>query len=262
MEEIVIPDDDGKGLTLGFIGTDVEFVNPVEYYAGWEKRKSISFNKHLLHKTDAIKAAAISEEFYEKKAKEKWDETYQRIKKAEVPPNFIALMESTSKKEQEKLLRGQGITPEQLAALLFIAHEEFGYTFSTYTTEHHHKGLDESALPDFIHVKDDGTVKTAGKTSLSEGQLKQVVSDRKVTVAKFLDKGDAWHCFFTVYRALKGEETWKGGQPHLHYISDKWTLPRVDVVAALKSTNYPKTSVHIELIGYGGKKAVAKSEEE
>src|SRR5687767_3675990 len=136
MEEIVIPDDDGKGLTLGFIGTDVEFVNPVEYYADWEKRKSISFNKHLLHKADAIKAAAISEEFYEKKAKEKWDETYQRVKKAEVPPNFIALLASTSKKEQEKLLRGQGITPEQLVALLFRAHEEFGFAFSKYTAEH------------------------------------------------------------------------------------------------------------------------------
>ena len=33
MDEIVIPDDNGKGLTLGFIGTDVEFVNPIEYYA-------------------------------------------------------------------------------------------------------------------------------------------------------------------------------------------------------------------------------------
>jgi hypothetical protein len=31
MEEVVIPDDDGNGITLGFIGTDVEFVNPVDH---------------------------------------------------------------------------------------------------------------------------------------------------------------------------------------------------------------------------------------
>lgn len=73
-------------------------------------------------------------------------------------------------------------------------------------------------------------------------------------MAKFLDKGDTWHCFFTVYRSLRGEESWQDGQPHFHYISDKWGISRKDAVEQLKGDKYPSTSVHISLLGYGGKK--------
>ena len=262
MEEIAIPDDDGKGLTLGFIGTDIEFVNPIEYYAEREKSKSITLEKHMLHMAVAKKASEISDDFYTKRAEAKWAERYAEIMKAEVPPNFMKLLETESKREQEKLLRGQSLTPYQMAAWLFRAYTEFGYTFSNYTAEHHHKGLDESTLPDLIHVKDDGNIKTAGKTNLSEGQLKRVVSERKVTIAKFLDNGDSWHSLFTVYRSLRGEEKWKDGQPHFHYISDKWTIPRAEAVARFKSENYPATNIHIDLLDYGGKQTTSEKKED
>lgn len=253
MGEVYIPDDNGKGLTIGFIGTDVEFVNPIEYFAERDKRRTIILEKHLLNLADAKKTTLISEDFYIKRAEEKWAKRYAEIMNIEVPPNFMKLLEADSKREQEKLLRGQSLTPEQMAAWLFRAYNEFGYTFSNYTAEHHHKGLDESALPNLIEVREDGSVRTAGKTSLSERQLKKVISDRKVTVAKFLDKGDVWHSLFTVYRSLRGEESWKNGQPHFHYISDKWTIDRSEAVARFKSENYPATSIHIDLLDYGGR---------
>jgi hypothetical protein len=61
-------------------------------------------------------------------------------------------------------------------------------------------------LPTLIHLDGD-KVKTAGETTLTKEQLKNVVNYRKVTVSKFLDKGDTWYCFFLTYRSLRGEET-------------------------------------------------------
>jgi hypothetical protein len=63
MEEDIIPDDDRKGVTLAFIGTDVEFVNPIEYYKDWQMRKTISLEKHILYRADAVKASLLPDDF-------------------------------------------------------------------------------------------------------------------------------------------------------------------------------------------------------
>lgn len=249
MEEHVIPDNDGKGYTKAFIGTDVEFVDPIKYYSDWEKQRVVSINKDMLHLKNPFLASQLSESFHQKIANEKWAERHKQIQATQIPPNFITLLNAQSKREQEKLLKGQSLTPMQLIALIFKAWTDFGFSFSSYHAEHHHKGLDESALPTLIHV-DKGQVKVSGETTLTEGQLKNVVNQRKVTVSKFLDKDDTWHCFFTTYRSLRGEETWKDGQPHFHYLSDKWGISRKDAVAQFKSEKYPTTSIHIDLLDY------------
>lgn len=256
MDQIVIPDNDGKGVTLGFVGTDVESVNPIKEYKERVRQRSKAINKLILRRADPIKAFFVPEKFYERKAEEEWQQHYTRVMNANLHPNFIALLSADSKKDQEKLLRGMSLTSDQLAELLFRAHDEHGFTYSKYTAEHLPKGINPTDLPGFIHVKDDGSVKVSGKTNLKEGQLKKVISDRKVTVSHFLEKDGQWHCFFCVYRSLRGEETWNNNQPHLHYISDKWTTPKDEIIARLKSENYPSTSIHIGLNDYGDKKEV------
>lgn len=146
-------------------------------------------------------------------------------------------------------MRGQSISPFQLAAYIFRAWTEFGFSFSSYRADHHHKGLNEDELPQLIHLDGD-KVKTSGETKLTEGQLKNVINHRKVTISKFLDKDDTWHCFFITYNSIGGKEKWQGGQPHYHYISDKWGFSRAEAVGRLKSINYPPTSVHIALTDY------------
>ena len=72
-----------------------------------------------------------------------------------MPDNFLHLLETTSKADQIKLLKGQSLTPEQLIAFIFKAWTDFGYSYSQYIAELHHKGLDENALPRFIHIEND-----------------------------------------------------------------------------------------------------------
>jgi hypothetical protein len=245
MKQTVIPDDDGKGFVLAFEGGDVEFVNPLEYYSDWQKKKPIAIDKALLYHRNPILASYISESFYEKKAEESWCEIHDKIKKTEIPPTLIQVLKSKSKKEQEQLMKKTEFNAFQFCAFLLKAYDEHGYTFNNYITEQLPKNVDSDELPLFIKVEKDGTVRSAGETNMSEGQLKAVVDFRRVVVAKFLDSGDEWHCFFVVYRSLRGEESWRGGQPHFHYISDKWGYTRDEVVAMFKGDKYPTTSVHI-----------------
>jgi hypothetical protein len=89
---------------------------------------------------------------------------------------------------------------------------------------------------------------------LSIAQLKQVVEHRHVAVAKFLDIGKQWHCFFLTFRSLRGEENHDGGTPHMHYISDKWGISRSSVVKQLTSKKYKLPSLpHVEYIRHDNK---------
>ena len=189
-------------------------------------------------------------EFFTKRATLKWEKILEEIKATHIPDNLILLLSSSSKKEQEKLLRNQKLTPMSFAGLIFTAFEKYGYTFSNYLTQINHKGLDESSLPLIIHIQNDGEVKKVGETDLTDGQLKNVVQHRKVVVTKFLDRQDEWHCFFITYNSLAGKESWRNGQPHYHYISDKWGISREDALKQFKSDRYPTTSIHIELNEY------------
>lgn len=96
MEEHTIYDDDKKGFTKVFSGKDIEHVNPIEYYADWEMRKSLSLERAMLNQKNPIITAFISDEFFEKRAKQKWDERLAQINATQVPENFITLLNSTS----------------------------------------------------------------------------------------------------------------------------------------------------------------------
>lgn len=181
-----------------------------------------------------------------------WQEMLQKLKHGEVPEIFLRLLEATKKSEQEALLKGAILTPDILMGL-FIRAEAMGYTLSNYSSEYAQKGVDPAKMPLAYGVQKDGNVKVFGNTELSNGQLKQAVEHRKVKMAKFLDKGNTWHCFFTIYKSLRGDETWLGEkQPHYHYISNTFGIDRAEVVAQIKSEKYKLGNLpHIKLEEYG-----------
>lgn len=246
-----IPDEDGKGYTIAIDQEEVEHVDPLTYFREQDVRKNmVMYREMLLLKTPFLKPF-LKDEYLRKEALKSWDERMIQLNNAHIPPNFISLLNSTSKKEQESLLRNQTITVFGLAAYLIKAGSEFGYTMSKYRTEHLAKNVDPTKLPKLIHLQDDGTVKKVGYSPLTDGQLKNVILQRKALVAHFLDKGGEWHCFFQTEKSMRGEEKWRGGQPHLHYLSDKWGVSRADTVQRIKDGDYPATSVHIALTDYG-----------
>ncbi|MBN2396013.1 MAG: hypothetical protein JXC36_06085 [Candidatus Atribacteria bacterium] len=182
-----------------------------------------------------------------RKAIEEWQKHYDVAIKVEIPENLKSIFDTKKKNEQINLLKGLSLTPDILFSFIIYAWNEQGYSFSQFHIEHQHKGVKKEELPTVIHIKD-GDVETVGETPLTKGQQKQVVENRKVVVAKIFDKGDEWHCFFVTYDSLKGKEPWKNGQPHFHYISDKFGIKRNEVIKRLKDRKYNLGSLpHIDL---------------
>lgn len=184
-------------------------------------------------------------------AVKQWNEMLKGFKGTQLPPNLIKVLDTYKKSEQEALLKGIILTPDILMAFLVKA-EESGYTLSQYSSEFTQKGVDTSKMPLAYEVKN-GEVKIFGKTELSDGQLKQAIEHRKVKIGKILDRENNWHCLFTTFKSLRGEETWLSEkQPHYHYLSSGFGLERTYLIEQLKSEQYKLGNLpHIKLEEYG-----------
>jgi hypothetical protein len=237
---------------LSFEDGDFEFQKPVKYYG----------DNFIV--TQMVLAGIPNEELNgEREPTEKsetafikstmrWKQKLLNFKSVRISKNFISLFGTTKSNQQENLLKGQILTPEILMAIIIKA-DELGYTLSQYSSEHYPKGIDLSKMPFAYRVKNDGEVEKFGETELSDGQLKQAIEHRKVKIAKILDKGDEWHCFFATFKSFRGEETWLGEkQPHYHYISNSFGISRTEVINQIKSNKYKLGNLpHIKLEGYG-----------
>ena len=166
----------------------------------------------------------------------------------EIPHQVKKLLESNLfKKEQIKLLKGMSLSIDQLGGI-FVQAGLLGYQFSNYCFNGIPKEYREKDLPSFIYLKDDGSIDTYGSTSLSEGQLKDLVIRSKFIVARILDDGKNWHCFYQTKSGVQAKEPGKlGAHPHIHYISDSFGVSRDDFIKALKGGRVPSSEVHIQL---------------
>jgi hypothetical protein len=222
---------------------DFENANPVEHF----RDSQIKIWSSLL-RTDMLlemkkRGMPVDLEILDrvvlKKTSDEWNGKYQEYLNTQLPKGFFEALVSSSKKEQVKALKGLSLTSSEFIAFIIKAYLNYGYTLSQCISTHHHNGLDKSELPPFIIKEKDNSITSIGKTKLTDGQLKQAIDHRKVIVAKFLDKDARWHCFFLTYKSLKRDETaYKGGQPHLHFISDTWGISREEVVLQLTSKEY------------------------
>ena len=179
-----------------------------------------------------------------------WDELEAEIRSVKVPNALRWVLSAPKKRQQEQQLKKCSFNTEEFAAFLFYA-EDGEYTYSQYIAEHPPRNFNKDDLP---LVVDDNVepVRIVGKTNLTEGQLKKFIADRSVVVSTFLDKGAEWHCFFATYESLKGEENWQGGQPHFHYLSDKFGISRDEAVKQLTSRQYNLGSLpHLKILNYG-----------
>lgn len=176
------------------------------------------------------------------------EERMKVLDRIELPHQLNKLLENNLfKKEQIKLLKGISLSAGQLGGL-FVQAGSHGYKFSNYRFRGIPKEYKEKDLTTYIYLKDDGNLDTYGSTSLSEGQLRDLVIRSKFIVARILDDGKKWHCFYQTKSGLLGKEKGVlGSHPHIHYISDSFGVSREDFVKALKGGHAPSSEVHILL---------------
>lgn len=239
------PNDEGNGFIIAYDGEEVEYGDAIKHFSENKIKVIAAMRYELCLANNPVITKLIPAYFFINQAKKDWEGLFKGIVANKIPDNFISLFGSTSKAEQEKLLRDQSLTTDQYGALLFRS-SILGYTYSSYKSEKLPNGIKANELPTFIRV-DNGKVTKRGATPLTDGQLKGVILQRKVIVARILDKGNEWHCFFQTFKSIRGEESWRGGQPHIHYISDKWGIPRAELVKQIKAGHHPSTKIHIAL---------------
>ena len=256
-----IADEEGSRFYRIFCDDNVEKVNPIDYYKDFELKKRATTYRDLLEMKAPLLARKLSDDFYIRFAgqtlsEEKFWETKEQTK---IPENFLKLLETPRKKDQESLLKGLSINPDQLIALIFKSYNDYGYLYSRYRFENLPKDLTSKKKPKVADISEDGVVKTIGETDLTDGQVKNMIEQRKVIIAHFFDKSDDWHCLFITYNSIGGKENWKDGQPHFHYISSAFGITREDFVESMKNGQYKSTSIHIDLLEYGNQ--VVKEED-
>ncbi len=247
MEYHTVDHQEGNGFTTILDNSeDIEFVNPIEYhhqlYTQYKTYEILDNAPELIlnHRDDLINAIQSN-----------WHLFRHHIECTEVPTAFLKLFGTKSKDEQARLLNSQTLTVEQLTALSFKAWDE-GFTYSTYIRATYPKNVQREQLPKLAYQLQDGRMHVSGDSSKTDGELRQTINQRKVITSFFLDRGYEWHCIFGTYRSIyQGEKSHKGGQAHFHYLSDKFGLSREVVLERFTQGDYPSTSVHIDLLGYG-----------
>lgn len=185
----------------------------------------------------------------EKKAIEIAIKNFESEATNEIPAKLNKILDTPmTKKDQIKLLKGVQLFKNQLFALFALA-ETKGYSFSHYRYKGDPRSVRKEDLPLFINAKQDGPVEYFGDTPLTDGQMRQVVEQADVIIARILDNGEHWHCFLQTFKGLKGKEHGEhGSRPHIHYLSDSFGISRKELVDMIHNGRYPKTPIHIPLV--------------
>ncbi|RYZ20878.1 MAG: hypothetical protein EOO10_22845 [Chitinophagaceae bacterium] len=225
---------------------DVEYVKPSKYFEKMIVASVASMNSIFLQRQNPEAPIHLLELNSYANAYQFWTKRLAEIRSTKVSDDWQALLESKSKKEQFRLLKNAQLSSKGLMALLLLA-ESKGYSFSQYTAEHDRQGLEKEKMPLLAELKD-GVVHKVGDTQLSDGEIAQAIRHRKFLNAKFIDRENSWHCFFLTFESIGGEERWKDGQPHYHYISDKFGIPRATVLQELKSRKYRFSPWHLDKV--------------
>ena len=233
---------------------EIEFISPIQRAKDiifsvstyGDKEYFTSLLQSLEKKNVDEKTQKLMNQLIDLRASKQWDKFIRRIQMQVLPTSLADLLKGVSKTEQQSILRRISFTTDSFWAFLFEAFEDYGYLYSFYSVEHLSTNLEGQQLPTAACLIDGG-VNKFGSTTMSDGQIKQMIEHRHCHFATFIDKGDDWHCFFYTFKSLGGNEmAYKDGQPHMHYISSKWGLSRQQVLKQLRNKRYKLPSFHVD----------------
>lgn len=245
MKTQIIPHKEGNFIVTSE-GEAINYVRPIDYFEKQSKFVYRQMELIRLQQKPELRGNPFFEMILRKNAHEDWVNNLVEMRATKLPYDLLQILTVNKKKEQVSLLKGKQFTSSQFSSFLLRAGEGYGYRYSRFRVEFLPSWAYDYKLPKVFHLRGDGEMDIVGDTNMTEGQLKQLLQQRTVRISHFLDNGFRWHCFFTTYRSLRGEENYGKGTPHLHYLSNFWELKRSMVISGLKSRSHKfTTSVHI-----------------
>lgn len=245
IESYSVEDDQGGHYHISQV-PDYELVTPHDYLIEVIVNAKYRLMQLIAHSQNITGPRELMLQIMRKRAIAEWKAEYAEMLNKKLPPNLLALLNTERKNEQKQLTKGMEFTSDELTAFIAQAGHFHNYLYSQYRSEHTPNGTSLDSLPVFTHLNDDGSITKVGNSKLSDGQLKNIVTQRKVLLGKFLEKGADWHCFVYTYDSIGGKEKGDWGS-HIHYISSKWGVSKTDVVAGIKNGRYVSSGLpHIK----------------
>ena len=221
---------------------NIEYANPIaiDMDMHYETNRNMVYSAGKLTKEtnkDTLDKIVINE------FNEDWNSHLKTIMEIRFPDDLFYFLTCRKKKKQEELLKKFKFSMDSLQALFYKAYEEYGFLYSFYRFERKPRNFENRVHPELAYLQEDGSILKSGNTDLSDGELKSIIQQRNVVIAKFLDNGNLWHCFLHTQRGLMGEET--GNTPHIHYISSAFgkNITRQKVLKQLQKGKYELPSM-------------------
>src|ERR1035437_8926177 len=123
--------DEGTGIIVAFNHKEVEYVDAIKHISESRIEVIAAMRYELCMANNPDFTKTILSHYFLEQAKKDWKRQFKEIRATKIPENFIALFGSSTKAEQEKLLRDQCLNHNQFWEL-FFASSDCGYTFSNY----------------------------------------------------------------------------------------------------------------------------------
>jgi len=243
-----IASEDGNGFYTFFDMQNVTACNPVYYFGVHQQRAKLEMIKNVL----SLKNLRLTQRLtatYKRQFLFEWQSYYRSAITRQLPEALNQLLITDKKKKQIRLLSDLILTKDDFFAFILQSWEIHKFSFSRCVFEHRPKDLENSIYPHFIYKDEQDKIHTRGRTTLTEGQLKLAISERHVVIANFFEKEDKWHCLFSTYKAIGGNESPHIGEPHYHYVSSSWGYSKEQVLNQLSSYRYSLNSLYLKFEG-------------
>lgn len=177
-----------------------------------------------------------------KQATEFWNKMKSDVEKAGVSKNIENLFNQSKKKTAISHLNSIVITHEEFSNLIILS-DKIGYKHSLEVIELIPQDLENKKMPHLLHWDGSGEPYYEGETDMTTGELKRVITERKVMHVHFFQKETNWHCFYFTFKDIKGEHH---NVEHMHYLSHLWTLDQNQVISNLRQKRHAQLGEHVK----------------
>ncbi len=123
-------DENGQGFTEIFLTEKVDRVNPIEYYKTVELEERAILLRESLNAKNPFLTSHLDDNFFIKKAEQTLVDFCEHYERIDVHKNFIELLKTTRKKDQERLLKGLTLNLDELMCIIFKSYNDFGFLYS------------------------------------------------------------------------------------------------------------------------------------
>lgn len=197
------------------------------------------YSKKAIYRNEAEKQAL---------AIQYWEKFKSDAIKSGIPNWLKEVIQTPIKKKADQKSRGMSLSKKNFSNTIIILKSE-GWKHNLQTFEHVPENLKGKKIPQVARYdgKNKDVVEIIGETDLKPGEVKQIITQRKVMHLHTFEKEDNWFAFYFTFSDLKGDH-WDNTN-HIHFISGQWNIKLADLIKRAQEKWHSVNGIHIKWTG-------------